>query len=160
MATEKTTEKKAQASKKADATFENPFFKGFEQFQTFKGFEQFPAFKGFEQFASLGKENMDAAMKASALFAKGAEVLNAQMFAVAREAIEENLKASKAAFGCKTPDEFFELQNDLARANYEKAVAETRKLTEMSVKVAEESAAPLTERVNANVEVLTKNLAA
>ena len=163
MTTEKTTEKKAQTSKKAEAKIENPFFKGFEafkDFEAFKGFEQFKAFDGYEDFAAAAKENMDAALKSSQLFAKGAEAINAQMLAVAREAMEENLKASKAVLACKTPEALFELQNEIARTNYEKAIAETKKLTEMSVKVAEEASAPINARVNANVEVITKNLAA
>ena len=142
MTTEKTTEKKAQGQKKASAKPEQAFF------------------TGYEELVGLGKENMEAAVKSGQLFAKGFEALNAVLFQVTREVVEENLKASKAIMGCKTPEDAFELQNDLVRANYERALTESRKITEMSVKLAEEASQPITQRVNAGVEVMTKNIAA
>lgn len=142
MTTEKTTEKKAQSQKKTDGKAQAAFF------------------AGYEDLIGLGKENLEAAVKSSQLFAKGAEAINATLFQAAREAVEENIKASKAIMGCKTPEEFFEVQNDVARANYEKLLVESRKVTDMTVKLAEESAQPIAERVTASVEILTKNRAA
>lgn len=142
MTTEKKTQSQTQGQKKASTKPQEAFF------------------TGYEEFAALGKENMEAAVKSGQLFAKGFEALNAVLFQVTREVVEENLKASKAIMGCKTPEDAFELQNDLVRANYERALTESRKITEMSVKLAEEASQPITQRVNASVEVMSKNIAA
>ena len=52
------------------------------------------------------------------------------------------------------------MQNDLVKANYEKAMSEGRKITDMTVKLAQDASAPITKRVNVTVEKITKELAA
>ena len=142
MTTEKTTEKKTTSKKTSGA----------------KAAES--VFTGYESFVDLGKDNLDAAMQSGAIFAQGMEELNTMIFAMARANMEESLKASKVLMSCKTPEEFCECQSDLAKASYEKTLEETRKITDVSVKLAEKAGAPLAERVSASVELFNKTLAA
>lgn len=118
------------------------------------------AFKTYEQVADFNKGNVDAFMKSGAVLAKGIQDFNALWFDLARSSLEESIAASKAMLGCKTLQQVVEVQTDLARTNYDKLVAETRKLTDMSAKVAEGTMKPLAGRVNEAVEKFTKPLAA
>jgi phasin family protein len=52
----------------------------------------------------------------------------------------------------KSPTEFFQLQSELARASFDRAVAETSKLTEQFVKLAGEAVQPLSNRASLNAE--------
>jgi len=55
----------------------------------------------------------------------------------------------------KSVKEALELQTSFAKASIEKAMSEGSKLTETSLKLAEQAYAPLTARVNAAVETFT-----
>ena len=56
----------------------------------------------------------------------------------------------------KTIQELVELQNAYAKASIDALVSESTKMQELTVKIANEALAPLSARVNATVEVLSK----
>ena len=58
----------------------------------------------------------------------------------------------KALAGVKSFKDAVDLQTSLAKSSLEKAVAETSKLTEASLKLAEQAWAPVTARVTLAVE--------
>ena len=118
------------------------------------------AFKNYEEVIAFGKENVDAVVQANALFVKGVQSLNQEIFAIAQAALEENAELTKKVLGCKTVQEAVAIQSDVMKANYDKAVTESRKITDMTVKLAEDAAAPIAKRVNFTVEKFTKELAA
>ncbi|MEK9752465.1 MAG: phasin family protein, partial [Rhodospirillaceae bacterium] len=105
-------------------------------------------------------DNVDAMVKANAVFVKGVQNLNKEFFAIAQAMIEENAAVAKKVLGCKSVQDAVAIQNDMVKASYEKAMNDSRKITDMTVKLAEEAAAPLTKRVNVTVEKFTKELAA
>ena len=51
-------------------------------------------------------------------------------------------------------------QTEMARAGYAKAIEDSRRITDMSVKLVEEAAQPLTKQVSATVEKFSKPIAA
>ena len=51
-------------------------------------------------------------------------------------------------------------QTEMARAGYAKAIEDSRRITDISVKLAEEAAQPLTKQVSATVEKFSKPIAA
>ena len=55
----------------------------------------------------------------------------------------------------KSVKEAFELQTSFAKASMEKAMAESGKMTEQSMKLAEQAFAPISARVNAAVETFS-----
>ena len=118
------------------------------------------AFKGYGDLAGFGKDNVQAVMTSGAILAKGVQDLNDVWLGLARASVEDAVGAAKALFGCKTLPEVVELQTGLAQAQYEKFVAESRRLSDMSAKLAENTSAPITARVTVAVEKFTKPLAA
>jgi phasin family protein len=71
-----------------------------------------------------------------------------------RESVEQASAAVKTLAEAKSPTEFFQLQSELARASFVRAVAETSKLTEQLVKLAGEAVQPLSTRASLNAERL------
>jgi phasin family protein len=62
--------------------------------------------------------------------------------------------------GVKTLREAVDLQADFAKGNFDKFVAESTKMSETVVKVANDAMEPITARVNVSVEKIFKPLAA
>lgn len=126
-----------------------------------KGYEKFvsasaDAFKGYENVAGFSKENVDAVVRSSAIFAKGFETISTRWFELAKAQFEENVAASKAMLGCKSVKEVFDLQGNLVRSSLDKVVSESAALTELSAKVANEAIAPITSSVTSTFEKFAK----
>ena len=118
------------------------------------------AFQGYEDVVSFGKNNVDAVMKSNAIFVKGVQDINKALFGLVQSSLGNSVTATQKILGCKTAKEVMDAQADLARAGYAKAVEDSRKITDLSVKLAEEASQPITKQVNAAVEKFTKPIAA
>ena len=108
--------------------------------------------KTAEDLVSFGQGNFEAFAKAGQIWATGVQDLGKQMAATAQAQMDQTVATFKALAGVKSFKEAVDLQSSLARATVEKAVAETGKLTDASLKLAEQTMAPLTARVTLAVE--------
>lgn len=118
------------------------------------------ACKGYEDAVSYGKDNVDAVMKSNAIFVKGVQDINKVLFGLAQASLDDSVAATKKILGCKTPKDILDAQAALAKACYAKAFEDSRRITDMSVKLAEEASQPLAKQVNKTVEKFTKPIAA
>lgn len=115
--------------------------------------------KGYDDFASISKQNVDAFIKASNIFAKGFEDLSRSCMGYAQSAADKQAEAAKAMMSAKSVTEFMELQSDLARSSFDTVIAETTKLSEMTIKLANETLEPISAQANATFERLVKSAA-
>ncbi len=113
-------------------------------------------FAGYGDFSDMGQQNIDAMVKAGQIMAVGMESVSREWMSFAQASAEANAAAATKMFSAKTMQEAIDLQNAYARESFDKAVAETGKLTEMSVKLASDALAPIQSRVNVAVEKLLK----
>lgn len=118
------------------------------------------AFKGYEDMVSFGKDNVDAMIKSGTVLVRGVQDINKILFGLAQSQLEESVAATKKILGCKSIKEVVDVQSDIAKENYAKFVTESRKIADMSVKLAEEAGAPVAARVSYTVEKATKPIAA
>jgi phasin family protein len=108
--------------------------------------------KAAEELTELTKANVEAIVEAGKIAAGGVKSLGQDVVASGREGIEQASDAVKTLAEAKSPAEFFQIQSDLARASFDRFVAETSKLTERVVKLAGEAAEPLQTRASLNAE--------
>ena len=108
--------------------------------------------KAAEELSELAKANVEAIVEAGRIYAGGAKALGQDVIASGREGIEQASDAVKTLAEAKSPAEFFQIQSELARASFDRIVAETSKLTERVVKLAGEAAEPLQTRASLNAE--------
>ena len=118
------------------------------------------AFKNYEDVVAYNKDNVDALVKSNSILVKGVQDINKVLFGLAQKNMEDSVAMTKKLFGCKNVNDMVKIQNDLMKANYTKALDDSRKISDMAVKLAEEATAPLTDRVNVAVDKVTKPLAA
>jgi phasin family protein len=110
------------------------------------------AMKTAEDLVSFGQGNIEAFTKAGQIWAAGVQELGKQVAATAQAQMDQSVATFKALAGVKSFKEAIDLHSSLARSSVEKAVAETGKLTDASLKLAEQAMAPLTARVTLAVE--------
>lgn len=140
----------------------------------FNGFEAVPAFaplqtlfaeanergqdiakrsqKVAEELADLARANVEAVVEAGRVAAEGARSIGQDVVASSRDGVEQAADAIRSLAEAKSPTEYLQLQSDFARASFDRAVAETSKLTESLVKLAGEAFQPLSNRATANAE--------
>ena len=125
---------------------------GFEKTQTEVKANMDKAIKTAEEFVSFGQGNVEAAMKASQILASGIQDLSKSFAATAQAQMEQTVATWKAFAGVKSLKEAIDLQSNLARTSLEAAMNESGKLTDASMKLAEQTFAPITARVSLAVE--------
>jgi phasin family protein len=126
---------------------------------TQKGYEQAMAMTR-EHMEKLQKENVDAFVQASTVVARAFEDMGKAYMAYAQAAADMSLATGKAMLGAKTLHEVVDLQNEYAKTSFDSLLAETTKLSELSVKAANEAMEPIQARVNVAMEKMAKPLAA
>jgi phasin family protein len=117
-------------------------------------------FKRYDEAASFGKDNVDACVTCSTVFAKGVESMSKELMSLAQSTVEANVATTKALFGAKSVRELIDLQTEFSRSRFDSLVAESAKLTELSMALANETIEPIQARMNATVEKLMKPIAA
>jgi phasin family protein len=117
-------------------------------------------FQGFDEMTKLQKENVDAFVQASTVVARAFEDMGKAYMAYAQAAADMSLATGKAMLGAKTLHEVVDLQNEFAKTSFDSLLAETTKLSELSLKAANEAMEPIQARVNVAMEKIAKPLAA
>jgi len=117
------------------------------------------AVKGFDDLSSFGKDNIQALVDAGTIAAKGFEKIGQEFAEFNRQALQANMAKANAFFGVKSFQEAIELQTGFARDGFDKLVAESTRISELSIKVASEAAEPLNTRFNKAIETFVKPMA-
>ena len=105
-----------------------------------------------EELAEIAKANVEALTEAGRIAATGARSIGQDVLATSREGLEQASAAVKTLADAKSPTEFFQIQGELARKSFDRAVAEGSKITEQLVKLAGEAVQPLSNRASINAE--------
>jgi phasin family protein len=104
----------------------------------------------------FAKGNVEALVESGKIFAAGAQDFGKGYVEEAKSAYETLTADLKEMAAIKSPTELFQLQGKIARRNFDAFVAASSKNTEALVKLASDSFAPLSGRVNVAAEKLAK----
>ncbi len=117
-------------------------------------------FKAAEEAAAFGRGNVEALAKSAQAYVAGVQDLSRQTAAMVQGLTEQALEGAKALSGVRSLKEATEIQTNLTRSAFERAVSETTKLQETALKVVEQSLAPLSARMTAAAEKMGRPIAA
>ena len=114
------------------------------------------AMKTAEELMAFSQGNVEAMVKSSQIWAAGMQDLGKQFAATAQASMDETMSTFKVLSLVKSLKEAFDLQSSFARAALEKTMAESGRLTDASLKLTEQTLAPITARVSLAVEKFAK----
>lgn len=112
-----------------------------------------------EELVELTRANVEAIVEAGRIAAEGTRSIAQDVVAKSRENVEQAADIVRSFAEAKSPTEFIQLQSDYARASFDRAVAESSRLTESVVKLAGEAIQPLSNRATANAERINELVA-
>ena len=98
------------------------------------------------------KHNLEAVVASATAATKGAEALGAQVIALSKKALEENVAAAKSLSSARSVQEAVELQTAWAKSALETYLAEVNKASETVAASVKETLTPINARVTATVE--------
>ena len=104
------------------------------------------------ELTELAKANIEALTEAGRIAATGVRSIGQDVLASGRDGLEQASTSLKTLADAKSPTEFFQIQSDLARSSFDRAVAEGSKFAEQIVKLAGEAVQPLSNRASINAE--------
>jgi phasin family protein len=116
---------------------------------TFKG--QSTMEKAYNDFVTYSQDNIDAFIRANAVFTKGFEQLSKTFVSLATRSFEETVDVSKKLTGCKSIAEAFDVQSKFAQESFDTFVSEAKKVQDLSAGIFKDAAGPIAERVKATV---------
>ena len=99
-----------------------------------------------EELTELGRGNVEAMVASTKVAAKGVETIGQEVAEYSRKSFEEASAALKAFAELKSPTDFFRLQSEFARTQFDSLVGETSRLSETVIKLAGDIAEPLAGR--------------
>ncbi len=114
------------------------------------------AMKTAEELMAFSQGNLEAMVRSGQIWASGMQDIGKQMAATAQASFDETMSTFKAFSSVKSLKDAFDLQATLARTTLEKTLAELGKLTDASMKLTEQTLAPLTARVTLAMEKFAK----
>lgn len=104
--------------------------------------------KAAQDAASFGRENTEVMLKFGQTFAKGFEEIMRESAAIAQTSAEKQAHFIKQALSTKTLNEWAEVQNKMAQANFDDFMEGATKISELSVKLFTESFEPFNSQMN------------
>jgi len=99
-------------------------------------------------------ENIGAVSQASTVLASGLQEASREWFGLAREQLAKNIKVFGRLARCRSPQDVIAVQSELARDNIQQVIETSRRVGQVSLRIAQEAAGILqTEaRRNANTD--------
>lgn len=141
------------------------FFRGFDSVPAFAPFQSLFADAGersqeaarrtqkvAEELADLTRANVEAFVESSRLAAEGARTLGQDLVASGRQGAEKAADSLRTLAEAKSPTEYLQIHSELARASFDRMVAQSSRLTESVVKIAGEAIQPISNRASASAE--------
>ncbi|NIA72346.1 phasin family protein [Pelagibius litoralis] len=117
-------------------------------------------FEGYDEVTSLSQGHMDACVQSSTVVAKGVEALGQEMVLFTQGTMKAGMLMVQALAGAKTLREMIDVQTEYSRSSFDSMLAESAKLTELSVALASEAIEPLQAQMTQTAEKMMKPLAA
>lgn len=105
-----------------------------------------------EKFMSFGQQTVEAFVKSGQIWAAGMQDIGKQMATSAHAQMDQAMGTLRQMATVKSVKEAIDLQTALARGTVEHAVSEGGKLTDASIKLAEQAMQPITARLTAGTE--------
>jgi len=115
--------------------------------------------KSMTEMTEFAKGNVEAMVESAKAAAAGAETLTAHMVETSKKSMEEAQAAFKAMTSAKSPNEMMAAQNEFAKAQFDKAVANMSHFSEAWMKLAGDVVQPISSRMAVAAETMKKSIA-
>ncbi len=112
-------------------------------------------FNKVEEASSFSRNNLDAAVQAANIMADGMKDVSQAVFNHMQQSVQNAMATGKAMLAVKTMRELMDLQSEYVRSTMDTLMAESTKISEITVRCTSEAAEPINARVHEVVEKIS-----
>ena len=110
--------------------------------------------KSMEDLTEMTRANVNALIASAKAATAGVEQVMTQLTEASKKSFEDTSAMVKTLASAKTPNELMQLQSDFAKTQFDEAVSQYSKLTEMMIKLAGEVMEPVQNQVAISTDKL------
>jgi len=103
---------------------------------------------------------MNAALQSATALAKGYDEMCESVNVIMQKSLENSAQASRALLNAKTVHDLMDTHSNLLKNGFENILAEVNNISQLSARIAQQAAEPVTNHVNATINKISKNKAA
>jgi phasin family protein len=100
--------------------------------------------EGREEFTRQGSQNLEVIAEAGAMLTRGVQDISRECLSLMQERLQKNLDDFTALARCRSIPDFLAVQSTLLRDNLEQTLESTRRIAEVSTRLANEASQTLT----------------
>ena len=100
------------------------------------------------------RDTMDAALQSMTILTKGCEEIGDSVSTLMQKSLENASQAGHAVMGIKNVNDLMDVHASLTKNGFDSVMAETNKLTQLSSRIVQQAAEPVTQNMNAAITKL------
>jgi phasin family protein len=117
------------------------------------------ASKRYDDIAAFGRKGVEAGVAAADILVRHFETVNAQFAELSHRNLSEAVNATQSILAAKNPQEAAQIQIELAQSGFSRLIDQGTKFSEMLIKAANETFAPINSQISQFVERFTRSAA-
>ncbi len=130
----------------------NPFTSMMNNTNGQNPFASMPGMPSAEQIAEAVRANGDALVRSAQTMTQGINQLTQAATQYTQNVLQMAVAATQAATSARTLREITDLQNDYAKTSFDALVENSTRMSELSLKIANDAAQPLSQRLNETMQ--------
>ncbi|MBL4720140.1 MAG: phasin family protein [Alphaproteobacteria bacterium] len=104
--------------------------------------------RGYDDYAAFSKNSVSAFVEAGNIWSKGFEDMGKMFFEFAQASSQQSVDAAKTVMSAKTITDVVDAQSAFAKSSFDKIVSESTKMSELTMSISNEAAAPVQAQLN------------
>jgi len=102
------------------------------------------------------RDSLNASLQSITVLTKGYEEMCDSVNTMVQKTLENSAQATRVMMNAKTPNDLMDMPGILMKNNFDGIMAETNRLLQMSSRIAQEAAEPVTQNMNATITRLSR----
>ncbi len=109
---------------------------------------------------TLMRDTVNATLQSVSIMTKGCSDLCDSVSSLIQKSMEQSLKVSQTLMSASSVNDLVDTQNSLLKSSFDNIMSEVNNISQLSTRIAQQAAEPVTKQLNATMTKMTKVKAA
>jgi len=109
---------------------------------------------------SMMRDTMNASLQSMSIMTKGCSDMCDSISSLMQKTMEQSMKISQTMMSASSVNDLMDTHNNVIKANFDSMMGEMNSLSQLSTRIAQQAAEPVTKQLNETMSKITKMKAA